>query len=92
MYVRSEQAFTPTTPDCTGFSFVSGSRLLVSVGNSVHYMYDTLRPNIGPTAAFTGHATSSFFIKACFSPDGAHILSGSSDKNAYIWQVGICTP
>lgn len=64
----------------------------MSVGNSVHYMYDTLRPNIGPTAAFTGHATSSFFIKACFSPDGAHILSGSSDKNAYIWQVGICTP
>lgn len=66
----------------------AGSRLLVSVGNSVLYLYDTLRPDIGPTAAFTGHATSSFFIKACFSPDGTHILSGSSDKNAYIWQVG----
>ncbi|KAL0019055.1 hypothetical protein WJX79_000368 [Trebouxia sp. C0005] len=64
-----------------------GSRLLVSVGNSVHYLYDTLRPLIGPTAAFTGHVMSSFFIKACFSPDGSHILSGSSDKNAYIWQV-----
>ena len=62
----------------------------MSVGNSVHYLYDTLRPSIGPTAAFTGHATSSFFIKACFSPDGAHILSGSSDKSAYIWQVGAC--
>jgi WD40 repeat protein len=65
----------------------AGSRLLVSVGNSVHYMYDTLRPLIGPTAAFTGHVMSSFFIKACFSPDGTHILSGSSDKNAYIWQA-----
>ena len=63
----------------------------MSVGNSVHYLYDTLRPGMGPTAAFTGHVTSSFFIKACFSPDGSHILSGSSDKNAYIWQVG-CTP
>ncbi len=65
----------------------AGSRLLVSVGNSVHYLYDTLRPLIGPTAAFTGHVMSSFFIKACFSPDGTHILSGSSDKNAYIWQA-----
>ena len=60
----------------------------MSVGNSVLYLYDTLRPDVGPTAAFTGQATSSFFIKACFSPDGTHILSGSSDKNAYIWQVG----
>ena len=71
------------------YVYAAGSRLLVSVGNSVHYLYDTLRPNIGPTAAFTGHATSSFFIKACFSPDGTHILSGSSDKNAYIWQAGL---
>ena len=59
----------------------------MSVGNSVHYLYDTLRPLIGPTAAFTGHVMISFFIKACFSPDGTHILSGSSDKNAYIWQA-----
>ena len=61
------------------------------MGNSVHYLYDTLRPNIGPTAAFTGHVMSSFFIKACFSPDGTHILSGSSDKNAYIWQVHLAS-
>lgn len=52
-------------------------------------MYDTQRPQIGPTAAYAGHVMSSFFIKACFSPDGEHILSGSSDKNAYIWQVGL---
>ena len=59
----------------------------MSVSNNVHYLYDTLRPDCGPTAAFTGHLASSFFVKACFSPDGNHILSGSSDKDAYIWQV-----
>ena len=59
------------------------------MANGVHYMYDTQRPQIGPTAAYAGHVMSSFFIKACFSPDGEHILSGSSDKNAYIWQVGL---
>lgn len=31
---------------------------------------------------------SSFYVKAAFSPDGSHVLSGSSDRNAYIWQVG----
>ena len=25
--------------------------------------------------------------QASFSPGGTHILSGSSDKNAFIWQV-----
>ena len=65
----------------------AGSSMLVSVSNNVHYLYDTIRPDCGPTAAFTGHLTSSFFVKACFSPDGEHILSGSSDSKAYIWQV-----
>jgi WD40 repeat protein len=29
----------------------------------------------------------SYYVKSCFSPDGSHILSGSSDSNAYIFQV-----
>lgn len=26
-------------------------------------------------------------MKAAFSPDGSHILSGSTDRKAYIWQA-----
>ncbi|KAK9834628.1 hypothetical protein WJX74_006097 [Apatococcus lobatus] len=64
-----------------------GDRLLVSSSNEAHYLYNPLKPGSAATASYTGHACSSFYVKACFSPDGSHILSGSSNKNMYIWQV-----
>ena len=68
-------------------SACAGSRLLVSVASNTHYLYDALRPHLPPAARYTGHEASSFYIKAAFSPDGSHFVSGSSDKNAYIWAV-----
>lgn len=65
----------------------AGSRLLVSVHNNVHHLYDALRPHLPPGAAYTGHKGSSFYSRTCFSPDGMHFMSGSSDSNAYIWEV-----
>ncbi len=68
----------------------AGSRLVVSSHNHVHYMFDALRPHLPPLARFTGHRANSFYVRAAFSPDGDHLLSGSTDGNAYIWQVS-CT-
>ncbi|KAL6960553.1 hypothetical protein U1Q18_038316 [Sarracenia purpurea var. burkii] len=41
----------------------------------------------GPVKSFSGCLIESFFVKSALSPDAAHILGGSSDGNAYIWQV-----
>ena len=65
----------------------AGSRLLVSSHKSVHYLYDVLRPHLPPVAQYTGHTAASFYIRAAFSPDSSHFISGSSENKAYIWQV-----
>uniref|UniRef100_A0A0D9ZC07 Uncharacterized protein n=1 Tax=Oryza glumipatula TaxID=40148 RepID=A0A0D9ZC07_9ORYZ len=41
----------------------------------------------GPIKAYTGSKIESFFVKSAISPDGTHILGGSSDGNVYLWQV-----
>ncbi|KAL0351041.1 UNVERIFIED_CONTAM: Denticleless proteinA [Sesamum radiatum] len=51
------------------------------------YLYNVLQLEKGPMRTFSGGRTDSFFVKSSISPDAAHILSGSSDGNAYIWQV-----
>ncbi|KAI3474915.1 hypothetical protein Pfo_030226 [Paulownia fortunei] len=51
------------------------------------YLYNVLQLEKGPIKTFSGGRTESFFVKSAISPDAAHILSGSSDGNAYIWQV-----
>ncbi|PQP96488.1 denticleless protein homolog [Prunus yedoensis var. nudiflora] len=51
------------------------------------YLYNVLQLQKGPMQSFSGCRIESFFVKSIISPDAAHILSGSSDGNAYIWQV-----
>eukprot|EP00941_MAST-03F_sp_MAST-3F-sp1_P004302 g4302.t1 len=34
-----------------------------------------------------GRKSESFYVKACFSPDGSQILAGSCGRSAYIWNV-----
>lgn len=65
----------------------AGAQLLVSLTGGHNLIYDCLRPEVGPTKWFGGHTVTSFYIKACFSPDGAFIASGSNDRLVYIWQV-----
>lgn len=36
-------------------------------------------------AEYTGHTSLTYFVKACVSPCGSYLLSGSSDFAAYIW-------
>ncbi|XP_057983450.1 uncharacterized protein LOC131168188 [Malania oleifera] len=51
------------------------------------YLYNVLQLEKGPIRSFSGCRIESFFVKSTISPDAAHILGGSSDGNAYIWQV-----
>ena len=63
------------------------SQLLVSHTGGHHLLYDVVRPDVGPVRWYGGHMVSSFYVKAAFSPDGTHIVSGSSDDSVCIWQV-----
>ncbi|CAK9176156.1 unnamed protein product [Ilex paraguariensis] len=51
------------------------------------YLYNVLQLEKGPLKSFSGCQIESFFVKSAMSPDAAHILSGSSDGKAYLWQV-----
>ncbi|KAK8566048.1 hypothetical protein V6N12_059589 [Hibiscus sabdariffa] len=53
------------------------------------YLYNVLQLDKGPIQTFSGCRIESFYVKAAISPDGGHILSGSSDGNAYTWKVGL---
>lgn len=64
-----------------------GRHLLVSSTDSTIYLYNASNLSLGHSRVFTGHTQTSFYIRAAFSPDGRHILSGSADANAYIWDV-----
>ena len=79
--------WTPVISMLTQPARLAGTKLLVSASNSVHYLYNVAAPHAGPQACFTGHTTDSFYIKTAFSPDGDHVLSGSSDGHACIWPV-----
>ena len=83
---------TPCHEALTALGLRAGSRLLASCSNGRHYLLNALRPAAQPLAAFSGHVNGSFYIRACFSPDGAHVLSGSSDHKAYIWEVALPQP
>ncbi len=62
-------------------------RFLVSIAQGPHLLYSSYRPEEEPIAVFSGHSTTTFYVKACFSGDGTHILSGSGDKRAHIYEV-----
>lgn len=65
----------------------SGTFLITSCMDNKIYLYNALQPDKGHLKSYTGHVLGSFYIKASFSPGGTHILSGSSDENAFIWQA-----
>ncbi|XP_060194531.1 uncharacterized protein LOC132623745 [Lycium barbarum] len=66
---------------------LNGAFLSASCMDSRIYLYNVLQADKGPVKTFKGCKIESFFVKSAISPDAAHILSGSSDGNAYVWQV-----
>lgn len=65
----------------------NGSQLVASFQGGHHLMYNTSRLDLGPEKWFGGNFISSFYVKNCFSPDGSHFMSGSSDSKVYIWNT-----
>ncbi|KAM3364012.1 denticleless protein A [Capsicum galapagoense] len=66
---------------------LNGAFISASCMDSRIYLYNVLQAEKGPVKTFKGCKIESFFVKSAISPDASHILSGSSDGNAYVWQV-----
>ena len=84
---RKMRIACPVSPFLTAHVGLPGTRLLVSATNNQHQLFSTLHPEQPPSAVFEGHIAGSFYVRACFSGCGRHILSGSSDAAAYIWEA-----
>ncbi|KAJ8730478.1 hypothetical protein PYW08_001891 [Mythimna loreyi] len=67
-------------------------RLYASCMDNVIYCFNISTYNAMPEQRYIGHENSTFYIKTCLSPDSMYLVSGSSDKNAYVWNVKYSTP
>ncbi|XP_053612871.1 protein lethal(2)denticleless [Plodia interpunctella] len=67
-------------------------RLYASCMDNVIYCFNISTYNSLPEQRYIGHENSTFYIKTGLSPDGTYLVSGSSDKNAYIWNVKYSEP
>lgn len=67
-------------------------RLYASCMDNVIYCFNISTYNSLPEQRYIGHENSTFYIKTCLSPDSMYLVSGSSDKNAYIWNVKYSEP
>lgn len=67
-------------------------RLYASCMDNVIYCFNISTYNMLPEQRYIGHENSTFYIKTSLSPDSMYLVSGSSDKNAYIWNVKYSEP
>nr|CAB3240075.1 denticleless protein homolog [Phallusia mammillata] len=67
----------------------TGTKLFASCTDNIIYEYD-LSHGISsrkPSKKYSGHYSSSFYVRIAVSPDDLHILSGCDDNMAYIWNL-----
>lgn len=67
-------------------------RLYASCMDNVIYCFNISTYSTLPEQRYIGHENSTFYIKTSLSPDSMYLVSGSSDKNAYIWNVKYSEP
>ncbi|XP_046962284.1 protein lethal(2)denticleless [Vanessa cardui] len=70
----------------------AGVRLYASCMDDVIYCFNVSTFGSLPEQRYVGHENSTFYIKTGLSPDGAYLVSGSSDKHAYVWNVKYSQP
>ncbi|XP_034254765.1 protein lethal(2)denticleless [Thrips palmi] len=82
---------TPNGSGRSGFTCLaldpSRLKLYASCMDNTIYCYNVSTYEEQPVSLFKGHKNSTFYVKACLSPDGRYLLSGSSDEHAYIWDT-----
>ncbi|XP_066931067.1 denticleless protein homolog [Clytia hemisphaerica] len=83
--------FPGSGPRVHGYSSLvansSMSRIYAVCANDVVYEYSTTNNATVPMATYKNHVVKSFYVKAALSPDDRFLLCGSTNGNAYIWQV-----
>ncbi|BGP43886.1 hypothetical protein JCM10449v2_007943 [Rhodotorula kratochvilovae] len=65
----------------------TGERLLVTTNDSRLRLYHTADKIV--ETKYAGHENTSSQIRASFSDDGRWIISGSEDRNVFIWDSGL---
>lgn len=64
-----------------------GLKLYANCLDNTIYCYNVGTYSPEPVMKYVGHENSTFYVKSSLSADGSYLLSGSSDHNAYIWNV-----
>lgn len=86
----------PGTSAFTGYTNLlidqAGVRLYANCVDNTIYCFDLASHSTTPVMKYTGLKNTTFYIKSVLSPDDKYILSGSSDNNAYIWNVNNSNP
>lgn len=67
-------------------------RLYASCMDSVIYCFNVSASSATLERRHVGHQSGSFYIKTALSPDGRYLVSGSSDRSAYVWSVRAARP
>lgn len=70
----------------------TGVKLYANCMDNNIYCYNIASYNPNPVMSYTGHQNSTFYVKSCLSADGYYLISGSSDQNAYVWNLNKSTP
>ncbi|ENN82594.1 hypothetical protein YQE_01035, partial [Dendroctonus ponderosae] len=70
----------------------AGVRFYANCLVSTIYCYNMASYNPEPMMKYRGHQNNTFYIRASLSKDENYLVSGSTDENAYIWNLGYPQP
>lgn len=65
----------------------AGIKLYANCLDNTIYCYNIATYNNEPVMKYTGHQNSTFYIKSAINKEGTYLVSGSSDENAYVWNL-----
>ncbi|XP_023013694.2 WD40 domain-containing protein denticleless isoform X1 [Leptinotarsa decemlineata] len=69
-----------------------GIKLYANCLDNTIYCYNVGAYSNEPVMRYTGHQNNTFYVKSSLSKNSSHLISGSSDENAYIWDTKLSRP